>query len=66
MDAKRVKVNGEALDVIMRHYYRIPVLIREIKKLGGSFEEWDRLRAEDPTNTLTRSDVMLEIENLIL
>jgi len=44
MDAKKVFVNGEPLDVIIRHYYAIQELIREVARLGGDFTGWDTER----------------------
>jgi len=61
MDAKNILVNGESLDVILRHYYAIPTLIKHAKltkNLGGSdaLKEWDYRRAE------TIKNIKIEIE----
>ena len=45
MDAKKVLVNGEPLDVILRHYYAVGELIREVKRLNGNFTGWDTERS---------------------
>jgi len=44
MNTKNVIVNGESLSTILRHYYAIDKLIKEVKKNDGSFYEWDNAR----------------------
>jgi hypothetical protein len=60
MDANKVLINGESLDVILRHYYAIPTLVRHAlltKSSGGTkaLEEWDKRRKE------TLNDVKIKI-----
>jgi hypothetical protein len=43
--AKSVIINGTDLNIILRHYNSIQYLIEEVKKLGGSFEKWDKYRS---------------------
>jgi hypothetical protein len=60
MDAKKVLINGENLDIILRHYYAIqPLIIHAMatKDNGGNkaLERWDRERAKDA------KDIKIEI-----
>jgi hypothetical protein len=59
MNAKNVMINGQSLDGILRHYYALSVLIREVKRLNGSFVEWDRERTKTNNEKL---DVKIEIQ----
>jgi hypothetical protein len=53
--AKNIIINGTYLNVILRHYNSIQYLIEEVKRLGGSFEQWDKYRSN-------KEDIDVEIE----
>ena len=63
MNTKNVKINGESLYSILRQYYAIFTLIKEVKDCNGNFTKWDRERSADSTKAL---EAKIEIENLIL
>lgn len=60
MDASKVIVDGTPLDVIMRHYWALPELIREVARLGGDFHNWDTARKRD--NYAESRDVEITIK----
>ncbi len=43
-------INGEKLDVIMAHYYVLPLLIAEAQAVGVDFTNWDEARSKVPKN----------------
>jgi hypothetical protein len=64
MNAKNVIVNGESLNVILRHYNAIDILIREVKRCNGSLYEWDKARGFEEFDDGIES--VIEFKKLIL
>jgi hypothetical protein len=66
MDARKIKINNTDLDIILRHYRSIWILINHAKKTidsGGRevLEFWDKSRCSD----LPNSDVEIVIDGLL-
>ena len=63
MDTNKIFINGESLNSILRHYYNINILIKEIKRMNGNFFEWDEKRSIDTVKT---HNAEIEIKDLVL
>lgn len=67
MNTKKVFVNGECLETILRHYYAIPTLIQEVRNTKGSFTEWDNKRSPSSfKDSVLVNDAKIRIEDFVI